>query len=194
MKKSLLIITIFSSMIFAQGFTYVGNSKCKMCHKKEEKGAQFSKWDASSHAHSFDTLKSEQASQIVIEKGIDGNAWEAPECLICHTTGFGNGGYEIKDESFWSPLVDDKVGTKAMKRMNGLQNVGCEECHGAGSKYKSKKTMQAIYSGEIEGSTVGLHPVNEETCTACHNKTSPTFKPFNFEERSEKIAHPIPKG
>ena len=194
MKKSLLIITLFSSMIFAQEFTYVGNSKCKMCHKKEEKGAQFSKWEASSHAHSFETLKTERASQIVSGKGLDSNAWEAPECLKCHTTGFENNGYEIMAESFWSPSADDKAGTKAMKRMEGLQAVGCESCHGAGNKYKSKKTMVAIYNDEIDGVTVGLKPVNEETCIVCHNDSSPTFKPFNYKERIKKISHPIPKG
>lgn len=57
-----------------------------------------------------------------------------------------------------------------------------------------KKIMQAIHSGEIDGTTVGLELVNVETCAKCHNENSPTFKPFNFEERIEKIAHPIPRG
>lgn len=194
MKNILTLIVMLTSILLAQDFDFVGNSKCKMCHKKEEKGAQFAKWEASRHANAFETLKSEKSAQIAKDKGLETNAWNAPECLKCHTTGFGDGGYEVMSESFWSPVVDDKVGAKAVKRMIGLQAIGCEACHGPGSKYKSKKTMQAIYSGEIEGSTVGLQPVNEETCTVCHNKTSPTFKPFNFEERSEKIAHPIPKG
>jgi hypothetical protein len=194
MNRILVVGALSLSIIIAQEFDFIGNLKCKVCHKKEEKGAQFSKWEASRHANAFETLKTEKADQIAKNKGFEVEAWKAPECLKCHTTGFETGGYEVKDESFWNPVEDDKVGKKAVKRMKGLQSVGCEACHGPGSKYKSKKTMQAIYSGEIEGSTVGLQPVNEETCTACHNKTSPTFKPFNFEERSEKIAHPIPKG
>ena len=173
-------------------FDFVGVKKCKMCHKKEDKGAQFSKWEASSHAHSFATLKSEQASQIANEKGLDDPAWEAPECLKCHTSGFGTGGYEVEDESFWNPIDDDKAGKKATKRMQSLQSVGCEACHGAGSKYKSKKTMLSIYNGEIEGSIFGLKIVNEETCKVCHNESSPTFKPFNFKERIKKIEHPMP--
>ena len=192
MNKIIILIIMFVSFITAQDFMYVGNSNCKMCHKKEDKGAQFSKWEASSHAHSFETLKSEQASQILNNKGIDGNAWETPECLKCHTTGFEKNGYEIKGEDFWSPAADNKAGKKAAKRMQGLQSVGCEACHGAGSKYKSKKTMLAIYNDDIEGLTVGLKIVNEETCKVCHNESSPTFKPFTFEERIEKIAHPIP--
>ncbi len=79
-----------------------------------------------------------------------------------------------------------------MKRMIGLQSVGCESCHGAGSAYKSSSTMKSIYANEIDGKTVGLHTINKETCIACHNEKSPTFKPFNFEERVKVIAHPIP--
>jgi len=38
----------------------------------------------------------------------------------------------------------------------------------------------------------GLVVPTEETCTACHNDTSPTCKGFDFAEYSAKIAHPIP--
>ena len=192
MKRFLLLIIIFVTIVISQDFQFVGVSKCRTCHKKETRGAQFTVWEASSHAHAFETLKSEQASQIAREREIEGNAWEAPECLKCHTTGFGQGGYEGKDESFWNPGPDDSEGAKAVKRMKGLQSVGCESCHGAGSGYKSSKIMKSIYAGEIDIKTVGLNPVNEGTCLICHNDTSPTFKPFIFEERVKKIAHPFP--
>jgi hypothetical protein len=178
--------------LFAQDFEYIGVSKCKMCHNKVAKGAQFTQWEESAHAKAFETLKSEQAAQIAKEKGIDGNAWETPECLKCHTTGFGTGGYEVKDEAFWNPAADDKAGAKAVKKMKGLQYVGCEVCHGAGSKFKSSKTKKAIIAGEITAASVGLLEVNEATCVACHNEKSPTNKPFNYEERVAEIAHPRP--
>ena len=192
MKKILTLIVMLTSIIIAQDFDFVGNSKCKMCHKKEEKGAQFVKWEASHHADAFETLKSEKAAQIAKERGLETNAWNAPECLKCHTTGFGDGGYEVMSESFWSPAADDKVGAKAVKRMKGLQAVGCEACHGAGSKYKSKKVMQGIHTKELSGAKYGLLSVSEETCVVCHNESSPTFKPFNYDERIDNIAHPIP--
>lgn len=192
MKRTITLIMAFSALIFAQDFEYIGVSKCKMCHKKEEKGAQFQKWESNSHAGTFATLKSEKSAQIAKEKGIEGEAWKAPECLKCHATGFGAGGYEVKDEAFWNPAADDKAGGKAVKRMKNLESVGCEACHGAGSKYKSKKTMVAITAGEIEGSTVGLNAISEETCIGCHNEESPTNSPFNCEEMLEKIAHPMP--
>ncbi len=76
--------------------------------------------------------------------------------------------------------------------MKGLETVGCEACHGPGSKYKSKKIKQAIVAGEIEASSVGLLEVNKETCIACHNEKSPTYKPFNYEERVQEVQHPKP--
>lgn len=191
MNRILIAITLLTSVIFAQA-TYVGSGSCKMCHNKDEKGAQYSIWETSTHAKAFETLKSGEAAAIVSEKGIKTDAWKSPECLVCHTTGFDNGGYEVMDEAFWSPNPDDRTAKKAVKRMSGLQSVGCEACHGAGSDYKSSKTMKAIYSGEIGRSTVGLISPSEETCKSCHNDKSPTFKSFDFDEFYEKIAHPIP--
>lgn len=192
MKKLLIIMIGLTFCLFAQDFKYVGNAKCKMCHKKVEAGEQYAKWEASPHAKSFETLKSEQSAQIAKDKGIDGEAWEAPECLKCHTTGFGISGYEVKGDDFWNPAEDDKAGKRAAKRMKGLQDVGCEACHGSGSKYKSKKTMQAIFAGELDGTTVGLTKISEKTCTGCHNEENPTYKPFNYEERNAEIVHSIP--
>ena len=93
---------------------------------------------------------------------------------------------------FWNPAADDKEGAKAVKLMIDLQSVGCESCHGPGSAYKSSKVKNAILAGEITAASVGLLEVNEATCLTCHNEKSPTFKSFNFEEKSAKIAHPYP--
>ena len=192
MKKLLILTFGFALSLFAQDFEYVGSAKCKMCHNKEAKGAQYTKWETGPHSGALETLKSEESAKIAADKGIEGNAWEAPECIKCHTTGFGTGGYEAKCESFWNPAADDKAGAKAVKRMKALQGVGCESCHGAGSAYKSKKVKVAIVAGTVEPVSVGLLEINEKTCVACHNEESPTFKPFNYEERSAKIAHPRP--
>ncbi len=193
MKKLLFMLIGLTFCLFAEDFKYIGVSKCKICHKKEEKGAQFKLWEASTHAGAFETLKSEKSAQIVKDKGIDGEAWKIPECLKCHTTGFGAGGYEVKDEAFWNPDPEDKPGIKAAKRMKELQSVGCEACHGPGGKYKSNKIMKAIFAGEIDGTTVGLTKITEKTCTDCHNEDSPAYKPFNYEERLAEIVHPIPE-
>ena len=38
----------------------------------------------------------------------------------------------------------------------------------------------------------GMVVPTEETCKACQNEESPTFKGFDFAEMSAKIAHPNP--
>jgi hypothetical protein len=94
--------------------TYIGGSKCKMCHKGEKNGNMWEIWEGSTHAKSLQTL---------IDKGEQNNA----ECLACHTTGHGvAGGY----------------GTAGMEAPEALGSVSCEACHGPGSEYKSKKVME----------------------------------------------------
>ncbi len=194
MIKKLILLLGIIGLVYSQPFEYVGWKKCGMCHKKDEQGAQLGVWEGSQHSKAFETLKGEKAIAIAKEKGLTASPWEAPECVKCHTTGYGNGGFEIKDEAFWNPADDDRDGKKAAKLMEYLKGVGCEGCHGPGSEYKSKKTMKAIYAGEVDGATVGFHLPNEETCRSCHNEESPTFTSFDFEEYFSKIAHKFPEG
>lgn len=194
-----IILLVLTVNLFAQEkaakYDYVGVSKCKTCHKKESIGAQYLKWKESKHAKAFEALKTEEAAKIAQEKGLKVPAYEAPECLKCHTTGFGEGGYEVKDEAFWKPAEGDNAARKAVKRMTGLQAVTCETCHGPGSGYKKKKIMK---DREVAIKN-GLNPISvadgtaEKLCKTCHNEESPTYKEFIFKERWEKIAHPVPE-
>ncbi len=190
--KKIIILAAFTGLVFGQGFEYVGTDGCKMCHRSSKKGAQYKKWEAGPHANAFETLKSEESAKIAEEMGIEAPAYEAAECLVCHTTGFGAGGYEVKNAEFWEEKTDRGRPTKAVKRMTGLQSVGCEACHGPGSEYKSMKVMKALYAGEQDGEEVGLMEVNEAVCTTCHNEKSPTYKEFKYADRVKEIAHPYP--
>lgn len=192
MKNTLIIIFSIVSFICAQSFDYIGIRKCKTCHKSEKKGAQFKEWEASPHAGAFETLKSEASIKIAKEAGLAKSPWEAPQCLKCHTTGFEMGGYEVKDAAFWEEKTERGKPTKAVKRMIGLQNVGCESCHGPGSKYKKKKVMTAVYKGETDPVSVGLWRINEGTCKQCHNEASPTYKVFDYDKKYKEILHPYP--
>ncbi len=180
--------------VFGQEFDYVGTGKCKMCHKSDKKGAQYKIWEKGSHAGAFETLKSEESAEIAEKQGIKGPAYEAAECLICHTTGYGKGGYEVKGDEFWNYDPKDKKAKKAVKRMASLQSVGCEACHGPGSGYKKKKTMEGTFNGTIDFASVGLWAPDEGICVTCHNEKSPTHKTFNFDERVKEISHPYPEG
>lgn len=150
--------------------SYIGVDGCKMCHKKEAKGDQYGKWAAGPHAGAYATLGTEESKAAAVAAGIEGNPQEAPECLSCHVTAAG---------------VDAAMLGKKYKVEDG---VGCESCHGAGSEYKSMKVMKDPEAAVAAGLTV----ITEETCTACHNEQSPTFKGFDFAEYSAKVAHPDP--
>ncbi len=190
--KKLMVTIMIAGFVFGQGFDYVGTSKCGMCHKSDKKGAQLKVWEAGSHAGAFETLKSDESTKIAEKLGLKVPAYEAGECLVCHTTGYGAGGYEVKDAAFWEEKTEKGKPTKAAKRMSGLQSVSCEACHGAGDKYKSSKVMKEIYAGTLDGKTVGLIVPDEAVCKTCHNEKSPTFKSFVFAEKVKEIAHPYP--
>lgn len=184
-----IFLLILTTTLMSQD--YVGSKKCKMCHKKDKTGNQFKSWINSRHSNAFETLKGDEAIKIAKEKGL-GNPWEEEACVKCHVTGYGKGGYEIKNAEFWAQTKDGKKPTKAVKRMENLKGVGCEVCHGPGSKYKSKKKMVAINKGTMDGAALGLIQPTEQLCIECHNAESPSYKPFDFEEFYPKIAHPLP--
>jgi hypothetical protein len=82
--------------------TYVGSEKCKSCHEEAYKV-----WKNSKHSHAYQTLVDAKRPSL---RQYD------PECIVCHTVGFGHqGGFK------------DAVATKHLK------NVGCESCHGPAS-------------------------------------------------------------
>lgn len=187
MKTILYVLLIlFSGYVFAQDteeeesgsaeLQYVGAKSCRICHRKEEEGAQFTKWEQSQHSKAYEALKSEAAAKIAKEKGLAKPAYESKECLQCHVTA-----YDAKPAMLGSKFsIED--------------GVQCESCHGAGSKYKKKSIMQVRVKA-IEMGLADLQVANgsaEKLCKTCHNEKSPTFKGFVFKDMWAKIAHPIP--
>jgi hypothetical protein len=149
---------------------YVGAESCaKLCHKTEKQGSQLSIWEESSHAKAFQVLASPKALEVGKAKGID-NPQQSNACLKCHVTGHG-----VSDD-----LKDAKFSHE--------EGVGCEACHGAGSLYKKRSVMK----DRDAAVAAGLVIPDEKTCLKCHNKESPTFKPFDYKERYAKIAHAKP--
>ncbi len=53
-------------------YEYIGASKCKMCHNKPPKGAQYKVWAAGPHANAMKSLSEAEAKD--------------PKCLKCHST------------------------------------------------------------------------------------------------------------
>lgn len=82
---------------------YAGVDNCKMCHPDP-----YADWSKTAHARSF---------ELLVNVGQEKNA----ECLPCHTTGYGKGGY-----------VDEAT-------TPGLKGTTCEACHGPGAGHMGDK-------------------------------------------------------
>lgn len=152
---------------------YLGMKGCKICHKSSKRGNQYEKWEKGPHSGTYTQLASEESKKIAEKAGVKGDPQEADECLECHITAFG---------------VDKKLLGKGYKKEEGIT---CEACHGPGSDYKSSHKKEATLEDAKKAGFVAKP--DEESCKKCHNKKSPTFKEFKYEEKLKEIAHPRPK-
>jgi len=170
---SAILLIVFVSTLLAADAKYIGANKCKMCHISAKRGAQYKKWQAGPHAGAYETLASPEAKKIAKEKGI-ADAQKADECLKCHVTAHG------------------VVATAKAASFKIEEGVGCESCHGPGSDYKSMKVMKALAAGTQDAKAVSYTRGDKDACLKCHNEESPTYKPFNYDEKWKQIAHPVP--
>lgn len=176
-KSILFFFFLLPFLTFAQNnFSYIGVEPCVMCHKTEKQGKQLSIWKESKHSKAYETLKSEKSANIIKDKGLTGPAYENPECLKCHASGYN---------------VDASLLGAKFKIEDGVQ---CETCHGPGSDYKDMKVMKDRALAVQKGLRIwNTQEEIEAYCITCHNVESPTYIGFNFEESWEKIKHPVPK-
>ncbi|MCF7817241.1 MAG: cytochrome c family protein [Kiritimatiellales bacterium] len=189
MKKAViysigLTIVVASSAMGQAGdpAKLIGTKKCAMCHKKDETGNQFGKWQATAHAHAYELLATEEAKAVGAKLGID-NPQTSGKCLKCHST------------AYWF------TETKQTEAVAVEDGVSCESCHGPGADYKSK----AIMENHTDAMAAGMvYPAKEKSCTLCHNDTGPTWKAdryttasgektgFDVVQAYEKIKHDRP--
>ncbi len=107
---------------------YLGVAKCAECHQPF-----IDIWKKTGHAKAFSSLAK-------VGKSSD------PECLVCHTVGFGEEG-----------------GFYSIATTPGLANVQCEVCHGKGRDH-----FMDFYKP--------MEHVTEAVCLRCHTKDkSPDF-------------------
>ena len=179
MRNALIIalaIFLLAGIVFnTDNHAFVGTKKCKMCNNGEKKGMIFEKWAEGPHAKAYAVLGEDAAKETYAKLGKTGNPQEDPACLKCHVTGHG---------------MDSTLVAK-VKIEDG---VSCESCHGAGSLYKCKSKMVAIYLGEADGAALGLLEPDEANCVTCHNEDSPTYRVFDYSVRVKEITHPYPEG
>ncbi len=110
------------------GDTYVGAARCAECHQLYEES-----WKKTRHAGAFESLKQAGKSND-------------PECIVCHTVGFG-----------------EKGGFFSIDTTPELANVQCEECHGLDREH-------------IEDYSRPMKRVTVNVCLKCHTRdNSPDF-------------------
>jgi len=173
MRKTIFLVVavgfILGIILTAQtNFTYVGASKCSMCHKSEKQGQQYPIWEKSKHATSLNALSSPQAASIAQSAGVS-NPADSPQCLKCH-----------------SPLYEKAAELKA-------EGVTCEVCHGPGSEYRKLNIMKDRELAAKNGLILyGSEEVIKKQCLTCHANAH--GKSFDFALSWAKIKHPVPEA
>jgi len=164
---ALLVFMISAAAQAEYKHQFIGAAKCKVCHMSKKKGSQFKIWQETKHAKAYETLATDKAKALA--KG-DKSPQEDPACLKCHVTAW-----------------DAPAGMLGPK-YDKADGVSCETCHGAGKDYSKMKIMK-----DREQSVAnGLILPKKEDCLKCHNKESPTYKPFDYAKFWAKIVHDNP--
>ena len=129
----------------SDGGAYVGMDACVSCHQPIYAG-----WTHSAHGRAY---------RDIYERGEHRN----PDCLGCHTTGFGvPGGFADPSDT-------------------SLFNVQCEACHGPMDRHVREAQRPGFKPG-------GGATVTEQTCLRCHDPAnSPSF---DYAEYLPRIGHP----
>jgi len=157
----------------------MGSKSCGECHSLKNLGNQQEVWENSRHKRAYNSLLTDKAKQFAAKNNI-----ESPEkniqCLKCHTT-------EFTLEGTGKSLV-----------YNIDEGVGCESCHGAGSKYSPadimKDEQQFLQNGGLKG---------DKSCNSCHSPAANKeqklrddacpfqLEDFDYKTEFEKIKHPL---
>ena len=125
---------------------YAGTETCAQCHP-----SAYQVWRQSGHARAFATLTTF-------------NADADPNCLGCHTVGFGTASGYRRAAGAASPFI----------------NVGCESCHGPGAEHVKLRKA----GGEI---TAHFRPVGAGDCQKCHH--GEFSRPFDYATFWPNIVH-----
>jgi hypothetical protein len=149
---------------------YIGSKVCMDCHSGADRGRQDVLWMRSRHAHAYWRLGSDWSLFLAklrphyqdLEDPIADN-----RCFLCHVTG------SQDPDALFEPSYRPQEG------------IGCEACHGPGSKYS---TVDVMADREAFLANGGRIP-DAETCRSCHRNS----ENFDWAEYWPKIAHPKPQ-
>jgi len=144
-----------SNPILLDAKGYSGEEFCSVCHE-----SQHETWALTNHAYAFTTLA---------EHGADRD----PECVGCHTAGFGQaGGYDLK------------------QRQTHLEGVQCENCHGRGGPHQSPEFAKQGYEQTCAGCHTSEHSLRfvfGERLPLVSHAANAQFGSLSAEERKALI-------
>lgn len=156
-----LLAIIMGTALAEDEQPYDGLKKCKSCHEP-----QYESWLETGHGQAMESLEPGERAEAKEKAGLDPDEdyTEDPDCVGCHVTGYEQeGGYEID-------------GSERLNKY--LKGVGCESCHGPGSRYKHDHKEAADKFEETQETTprqelaevgqVFTDEGFEERCNACH--------------------------
>jgi hypothetical protein len=135
--------------------TFVGTNQCADCHP-----AAHDFWKDTRHAHAIETLQER-------DKAFD------QDCVGCHVVGYGEPGGSVLGKLKYK----EKIGGETLTK--DLRDVGCENCHGPGSKHRAQPVGS---DGEPQYIESGA---GKSVCNDCH---VPEHSPrFNYETYVDQI-------
>jgi hypothetical protein len=146
--------------------TFVGSEKCKSCHRHAHRI-----WEKTPHAHAYDTL---------VKATRPGYRQFDPECIVCHTVGFGYiSGFETAEKT---PLLKD---------------VGCESCHGPCSVHVANKNdvewHKRINPWKYIPNKQQREFAIDQFCQKCHDEDNDvTWTNRGFQRKWPKVEHNTP--
>ena len=112
---------------------FAASGRCAQCHT-----AEIAKWSFSKHSRAWESLLTHSTKGSI----------ENPDCISCHTTGFGQVG------GFGEPTDTNIRKFKA---------VQCEACHGPLQGHPNDTSIEPV-------------PITIQTCIGCHDEAnSPDF-------------------
>ena len=155
---------------------YVGVSKCAMCHKSKARGNQVGQWKETAHAKAYTALATEAAKETGKKLGVE-DPQKSPKCLKCHVTAYG-----VEKE-----LLGSKYSVE--------DGVGCESCHGPGSRHVRARRDGADDAASMSPAVV-LNRFDD--CLRCH-RAKPSHRildraGFDRTKAWAHIRHGLPKS
>lgn len=138
---------------------FVGSAACARCHE-----GIYQSWRATPHAQALRTLRR-------LEYAHD------PECLTCHVQGptrLPDGRFTWPTSGFTDPDESAHLG-----------GVGCESCHGPGSRHVEEPWSKAPFAA---GGPMRRHP-GREGCMTCHDAENSVGFRDTYAERLPKVDH-----